>query len=63
MERLKLNDLVEYVPQQATDGKVLLEVVTQVEALFIPEDLLDVPIKVFVIESDELLNILVLTNH
>jgi hypothetical protein len=47
VERLKLNDLVEYVPQQATDGKVLLEVVTHVVALFILENLLDVPIKVF----------------
>jgi hypothetical protein len=63
VERLKLNYLVEYVPQQATDGKVLLEVVTHVVALLVLEDLLDVPIKVFVVESDELLNILVLTDH
>jgi hypothetical protein len=63
VERLKLDDLVEYVPQQPTDGKVLLEVVTHVVALLVLEDLLDVPVEVFIVEADKLLNILVLADH
>ena len=60
---MKLNDLIEYVPQQPTDGKVLLEVVTHVVALLVLEDLLDIPVKVFIVKANELLNILVLTDH
>ena len=60
---MQLYDLVEQVPDEAVDGKVLFEVMLLIEFVFVLDHRLDDPIEVFVIISYQLLEIRSLRNQ